>query len=86
MSAEHYCDECGKKMKRTAKCEFYCKSCDSTIFDWNVQQYFDGKLSLDDLRGTLNGYGVPDSAMDNAIKNCELIDTMKSIIWQHERL
>ena len=52
---------------------------DSTIFDWNVQQYFDGKLSLDDLRGTLNGYDVPDGAMDNAIKNCELIDTMKSI-------
>ena len=26
MSAEHYCVECGKKMKRTAKCEFYCKS------------------------------------------------------------
>ena len=40
MSAEHYCVECGKKMKRTAKCEFYCKSCDRTIFDWSLQ--YDG--------------------------------------------
>ena len=37
MSAEHHCDGCGKKMKRTAKCEFYCESCDRTIFDWSLQ-------------------------------------------------
>ena len=37
MSAEHYCDICGKKMKRTAKCEFYCKACDNTIFDWSLK-------------------------------------------------
>ena len=37
MSAEHYCDECGKKMKRTAKCEFYCEACDKTIFDWSLK-------------------------------------------------
>ena len=36
MSAEHYCDICGRKMKRTAKCEFYCKKCDNTIFDWGL--------------------------------------------------
>lgn len=42
MSAEHYCDECGKRMKRTAKCEFYCESCDRTIFDWSLQ-YEDSK-------------------------------------------
>ena len=35
--AVHICDQCGKKMKRTAKCEFYCKKCDNTIFDWSLQ-------------------------------------------------
>ena len=36
MSA-HYCDNCGKEMKRTAKCEFYCADCDNTIFDFSLQ-------------------------------------------------
>ena len=40
MSEEHYCNNCGKKMKRTAKCEFYCKACDNTIFDWSLK--YDG--------------------------------------------
>lgn len=33
----HYCDECGKPMKRTAQCEFYCEDCDNTIFDFSLQ-------------------------------------------------
>lgn len=33
----HYCDLCGKEMKRTAKCEFYCADCDNTIFDFGLQ-------------------------------------------------
>ena len=33
----HYCDKCGKEMKRTAKCEFYCAGCDNTIFDFSLQ-------------------------------------------------
>ena len=39
--SKHYCDQCGKPMKRTAKCEFYCKACDNTIFDFSLQ-YEDG--------------------------------------------
>lgn len=38
--SEHYCDICGKAMKRIAKCEFYCKKCDNTIFDFSLQ--YDG--------------------------------------------
>ena len=34
----YYCDSCGKEMKRTAQCEWYCKKCDNTIFDFG-QQY-----------------------------------------------
>lgn len=37
MSTEHYCEKCGRKMKRTARCEFYCKNCDNTIFDWSLK-------------------------------------------------
>ena len=37
MEAVHYCDKCGKRMKRTAVCEFYCKRCDNTIFDWSLK-------------------------------------------------
>lgn len=43
MSTEHYCDECGKKMKRRARCEFYCKACDNTIFDWSLQSEGDNR-------------------------------------------
>lgn len=35
--AIHYCDKCGKKMERTAKCEFNCEECDNTIFDFSLQ-------------------------------------------------
>lgn len=35
--AIQYCDECGKKMERTARCEFYCKKCDNTVFDFSLQ-------------------------------------------------
>ena len=37
MSDIQYCDICGKKMKQMARCEFYCKDCDNTIFDWSLQ-------------------------------------------------
>lgn len=33
----HYCDKCGKQMKRTAQCEFYCSKCDNTIFDFSLK-------------------------------------------------
>lgn len=33
----HYCDICGKEMKRIAKCEFYCAECDNIIFDFGLQ-------------------------------------------------
>ena len=32
----HYCNQCGKKMERVARCEFYCKDCDNTMFDWGL--------------------------------------------------
>ena len=35
--SKHYCDKCGKEMERTAKCEFYCRDCDNTIFDFSLQ-------------------------------------------------
>lgn len=37
MMSKHYCDKCGKEMERTAKCEFYCRDCDNTIFDFSLQ-------------------------------------------------
>lgn len=41
--AVHYCDNCGKEMERTAKCEFYCADCDNTIFDFSLQYEGQGK-------------------------------------------
>lgn len=38
----HYCEKCGKEMDRTARCEFHCRNCDITIFDWSLQ-YEDSK-------------------------------------------
>lgn len=35
--SKHFCDKCGKEMERTAKCEFYCRDCDNTIFDFSLQ-------------------------------------------------
>ena len=35
--SKHYCDKCGKEIERTAKCEFYCRDCDNTIFDFSLQ-------------------------------------------------
>lgn len=35
----HYCDKCGKEMKRTTKCEFYCEKCDNTVFDFSLKYY-----------------------------------------------
>ena len=37
MVEDYYCDICGNKMKRKAKCEFSCKLCDNTLFDWSLQ-------------------------------------------------
>lgn len=34
--ATHYCDECGKEMTRTARCEFYCEDCDNRVFDFSL--------------------------------------------------
>ena len=49
MSVEHYCDICGKKMVRRAKCEFYCKKCDNIIFDWSLQEYKSEKEHKNDF-------------------------------------
>ena len=37
MNNDHFCEHCGKKMKRLAQCEFYCNTCDKTVFDWSLQ-------------------------------------------------
>lgn len=55
----HYCDSCGRKMTRTAKCEWYCKKCDQTIFDFS-QKYVsddddDGGRKCSNCRSSLKG-------------------------------
>lgn len=45
--AIHICDKCGKKMKRLAKCEFYCEECDNTIFDWSLKYDREPKYEYD---------------------------------------
>ena len=35
----HHCDKCGKEMKRTTKCEFYCEKYDNTVFDFSLKYY-----------------------------------------------
>ena len=29
------CDSCGREMKRVARCEWHCKKCDKSIFDFS---------------------------------------------------
>lgn len=50
--AIHYCDKCGKKMERTAKCEFNCEECDNTIL---ILVYsMRGKIQKNSIRLILN--------------------------------